>query len=103
MALRGISSPKLLQLARDIGKEGGLKFLDVEIPGASSDSASFIGKKISAITLSGLGGDWQQILHTSDDKVGKINMDSVYLGYRFGLAFIAKVDASFRLRLRERF
>lgn len=94
MAMRTIASPKLLELARKTGKEGGLKFVDVEIPGASSDSASFLDKKMAAITLSGLGGNWQDILHTSADKVAKVNMESVYIGYRFGLVFTAKVDAA---------
>ncbi len=94
MALRSVASPKMIKLASDIGKEGGLNFQDVEIPGASADSASFIDKKIPAITISGLAGNWQEILHTSNDKIGAVNMDSVYLGYRFGLVFTAKVEAA---------
>ena len=94
MSLRSVSSSKLLDLAKEIGKEGGLKFTDVEIPGASADSASFKNKKIAAITLSGLAGDWQSILHTSNDKIAKVNIDSVYIGYRFGLVFTSKVDVA---------
>jgi Iap family predicted aminopeptidase len=94
MSLRSVSSSKLLDLAKEIGKEGGLKFIDVEIPGASADSASFRNRKIAAITLSGLAGNWQSILHTSNDKIAKVNIESVYLGYRFGLVFTSKVDAA---------
>lgn len=94
MSLRSVSSPKMLDLAKEIGDQGGLKFQDVEIPGASADSASFRDKKIAAITISGLAGNWQSILHTADDKPKNVNMDSVYLGYRFGLTFAAKIDAA---------
>jgi len=94
MSLRSVSSPKLLELAKEIGKQGGLKFVDVEIEGASADSASFKDKKIPAITLSGLGGNWQSILHSAEDKIKNVNMDSVYLGYRFGMIFTGKLDAA---------
>lgn len=33
------------------------------------------------------------LLHTSDDQIEKVNMESVYIGYRFGLVYIAKLDA----------
>ena len=93
MALKNASSPKLIKLATDLGKESKFKFLAVDIEGASSDSASFRDRKIPSITLSGLGGKWDQILHTSDDKVSKVNMDSVYMGYRFGLVYLAELEA----------
>jgi Zn-dependent M28 family amino/carboxypeptidase len=94
MALKNASSPKLLKLATDLADESKFKFVSVDIEGASSDSASFRDRKIPSITLSGLAGNWQQILHTSDDKLSKVNMDSVYMGYRFGLVFLAKLDAT---------
>ena len=94
MSLRTVSSPKLLDLANEIGKQGNLKFIDVEIPGASADSASFRDKKIAAITISGLAGNWQSILHTTEDKIKNVNMESVYIGYRFGLIFVARLDAA---------
>ncbi len=94
MALKNASSPKLIKLATDLAEESKFKFVSVDIEGASSDSASFRDRKIPAISLSGLAGNWQQILHTSDDKFSKVNMDSVYMGYRFGLVFLAKLDAA---------
>lgn len=93
MALKNASSPKLLKLAGDLATESKFRFLAVDIEGASSDSASFRDRKIPAITLSGLAGNWQQVLHTSDDKLSKVNMDSVYMGYRFGLAYLAELDS----------
>jgi Zn-dependent M28 family amino/carboxypeptidase len=93
MALKNASSPKMLKLAEDLGKEAGFKFNSIEITGASSDSASFRDKKIPAITLSGLSGNWTDILHSSSDKLSNVNIDSVYFGYRFGLIFLSKIDA----------
>ncbi|MEQ1645205.1 MAG: hypothetical protein ABL959_17280, partial [Pyrinomonadaceae bacterium] len=92
MALRNASSPKMLKLGESIAKEGKTTFNVVEIAGASSDSASFRDKKVPAITLSGLGSDWTEILHSPKDKLDKVNLDSVYLGYRFGVVFISKLD-----------
>lgn len=94
MALKNASTPKMLKLADDLAETSKFKFVAVEIPGASSDSASFKDKKIPAITLSGLGGNWQEILHTAFDKVDKVNMDSVYMGYRYGLAYLSMLDAA---------
>ena len=94
MALRNASSPKLIKLAEVLAGENKFKFPAVDIEGASSDSASFRDRKIPAISLSGLAGNWQDILHTSHDKVGKVNMDSVYMGYRFGLLYLARLDAA---------
>lgn len=92
MALKNASSPKMLKLAETVGKESKVNFTSVEIPGASSDSASFRDKKVPAITLSGLGNNWTDILHSSSDKLEKVNIDSVYLGYRFGMVFISKLE-----------
>lgn len=94
MALRNASSSKMLKLAEELGDEAKLKFKSVEIAGASSDSESFRIKGIPAITLSGLSGDWQNILHSSSDKIEKVNSDSVYLGYRFGLMLLSRLDAA---------
>jgi Zn-dependent M28 family amino/carboxypeptidase len=92
MALRHVASTKMLKLAEALGNESGFKFQTVEIPGAGADSTSFIEKKIPSITLSGLAGNWAQVLHTPNDKASNIKQDSVYLGYRFGLQLLAKLD-----------
>lgn len=93
MTLRNASSSKMVKFAEDFAKESKINFTAVTIEGASSDSASFVEKKIPAITLSGLSSNWTSILHTSSDQVEKVNMDSVYLGYRFGVVFVSKLDA----------
>jgi Iap family predicted aminopeptidase len=94
MSLRNASSPKMVDLAESLAKENKMTFNSVTIEGASSDSQSFKDKKIPAITLSGLGADWTKILHSPNDKVEKVNVDSVYLGYRFGLLYLSKIDAA---------
>jgi Iap family predicted aminopeptidase len=93
-ALRNVSSTKLIGLAVDLAKRSNFDFVGVDIEGATADSASFRDRKIPSITLSGLGANWTQILHTPDDKVSKINMDSVYMGYRFGVVYLANLDAA---------
>lgn len=92
MALQNASSSKMIDLAKDLAKQNNIKFTSVAVEGASSDSASFLDKKIPAITLSGLGANWTSILHSSSDQIDKVNIDSVYLGYRFGLFYVSKID-----------
>ena len=94
MALKNASSSKLIKLATDLGNESKFKFLAIDIEGANSDSTSFRDRKIPSITLSGLANKWEQILHTADDKINKVNMDSVYMGYRFGVVYLAKLEAA---------
>jgi Iap family predicted aminopeptidase len=94
MALKNASSGKLLDLAESLAKQNEMTFNSVTIEGASSDSEAFREKKIPAITMSGLGNNWTEILHSGNDKLEKVNMDSIYLGYRFGLLFISRIDAA---------
>jgi putative aminopeptidase FrvX len=94
MGLRNASSPKLIKLAERLAEGAKFKFVAVDIEGATTDSASFRDRKIPSIAIGGVGANWTQILHTSDDKVSKVNMDSVYMGYRFGLAYLAEIDAT---------
>lgn len=94
MTLANASSAKMVEYAEKFAKESNVKFQAVTIEGASSDSAAFVEKKIPAITLSGLSGNWQTILHSASDKIDNVNIDSVYLGYRFGVVFVSKLDNS---------
>ncbi len=94
MALANASSPKMLKLAEALGKESDFKFVSIPIVGASSDSASFVEKKIPAITISGIGKDTLEILHSPNDKLDKLKVDSIYYGYRFGVMYLAKLDAA---------
>lgn len=91
-ALRSISSPKMTAIAKNVAEENNLKFYEIDLAGASSDSASFKNRRIPAITFSGLDNQWKTYLHSSSDKLEKIKMESVYLSYRFVLAFIGKLE-----------
>ena len=94
MTLANASSSKMVKYAEQFAKESKVNFTAVTIDGAGSDSAAFVEKKIPAITLSGLSGSWQSILHSSSDQVKNVNIDSVYMGYRFGVVFVSKLDNS---------
>lgn len=91
-ALDNASSKKLVALAETTAREMRMPFAHARVEGANSDSASFVEKKIPALTLHGLNNDWQKILHGSDDKPAKVNPASVYLGYRLALSLLARLD-----------
>lgn len=89
-----MSSKKLIEATSEIAKQMSMQFAHADIPNAGGDSMSFMVKKIPAITIHGLTSDWPKILHSSNDKPEKVNRQSVYLGYRLGLALLVKVDES---------
>ena len=87
-----MSSKKLTQLAADLAKEMQMPFAQASIPGASSDSVSFIEKKIPAVTIHGMSNEWPKILHSRNDQAAKVNPLSVYLGYRLVLSMVMHLD-----------
>jgi Zn-dependent M28 family amino/carboxypeptidase len=93
-AMTNISDGKLMELAESVSKDLKIPFAKAAIANASSDSASFREQKIPAITIHGMNDKWQQLLHGSGDKLENVNAKAVYIGYRFGLNFLAKLDAS---------
>ncbi|HZF40536.1 MAG TPA: M20/M25/M40 family metallo-hydrolase [Blastocatellia bacterium] len=99
--LDNVSSKKLIDGAVALAKEMNVPFAHVRIDGASSDSASFISKKIPAVTIHALNDDWRKILHSSNDKAAKINHESVYVGYRVTLALLFRIDAADCQAFRE--
>lgn len=92
--LDNISSKKLIDFTIALAKDMNVPFAHARVDGASSDSASFIGKKIPAVTIHALNNDWQKILHTSNDQPSKVNHESVYVGYRVALALLVRIDAA---------
>jgi hypothetical protein len=90
--LENISSNKLTTLASDAAKKMKMPFTTARIDGATSDSSSFIAKKIPAVTLSGLSNEWRSIIHTANDQVKQVNPASVYLGYRLALAMWSQIE-----------
>ncbi|MEP6900941.1 MAG: M28 family peptidase [Actinomycetota bacterium] len=92
MSLQSASSSKMVLVAKKLAEENKFKFIDAAFEGADADSSSFKSRDIPSITFSGLDSNWQNYLHSKNDQLEKINMTSVYLGYRFGLMFVAKLD-----------
>jgi Iap family predicted aminopeptidase len=92
-AMKNISDEKLIDLSKETAKELNLPFAQATIEFASSDSESFRKQKIPAISLHGLSNNWQEYLHGTKDKVENVNVKSVYIAYRFGLIYLAKIDA----------
>lgn len=93
-ALDNASSAKLVALAAELAKELKMPFTHARVGGADSDSSSFVRKKIPAVTLHGLSGDYERIIHTTNDKPARVNTVAVYLGYRLTLSLVAKLDES---------
>ncbi|HEU0176870.1 MAG TPA: M20/M25/M40 family metallo-hydrolase [Blastocatellia bacterium] len=99
--LDNVSSKKLIDFTIALAKEMNVPFAHARIDGASSDSASFIGKKIPAVTIHALNSDWRKILHSNNDQPAKVNHESVYVGYRVALALLVRIDAADCQAFRE--
>lgn len=91
--MSNISDTKLANLAKEVSDEFKIPFGKAAIDFASSDSESFRKQKIPAISLHGLNDKWTEYLHTKKDKIENVNLTSVYIGYRFGLSYLIKIDA----------
>jgi Zn-dependent M28 family amino/carboxypeptidase len=90
--LENVSSSELISVAKKLAKESDFPFAKASIFTAEADSLSFKKRDIPAITFHGLDENWQKYIHSNNDKLEKINMTSVYLGYRFGLSFLMRLD-----------
>jgi Zn-dependent M28 family amino/carboxypeptidase len=92
--MRNISDSKLTNLAKEVSSELKIPFSDASIEFTSSDSESFRRQKIPAVSIHGLSDKWRDYLHDSNDKLENVNTQSVYIGYRHALNYLAKIDAS---------
>jgi len=92
-AMTNISDSKLIDLAKETSKEMKIPFANAGIANASSDSESFRRQKIPGITIHGMAANWQEFLHGSRDKVENVNAQSVYIGYRYALNYLTKIEA----------
>ncbi|HEY6402883.1 MAG TPA: hypothetical protein VI479_15805, partial [Blastocatellia bacterium] len=99
--LDNISSKTLIDFTIALAKEMNVPFSHARVDGASSDSASFIGKKIPSVTIHALNNDWRKVLHSSNDKPANVNHESVYVGYRVALALLVRVDSADCQAFRE--
>lgn len=93
--LDNVSSAKMTKAAKNVADEMKIPFSNASLAGtADADSTSFLKRNIPAITFHGLSNKWQEYLHGSKDKLENVNAQSVYIGYRYTLNFLAKVDAN---------
>jgi aminopeptidase YwaD len=90
-AATNLSSPKLLELASTLAARLQIRFETAPIAG-DSDSSPFRNRKIPAITLHGMAGEWWKTLHSENDRAEAVNLQSVYLGYRLGLLMVLEID-----------
>lgn len=93
-AENGISSRKLVTRAADLAKRMKIPFQQGSIFEANTDSSSFLEKKIPAIAIHGLSNEWRQVLHTHNDRVSKVNIQSVFMGYSLALALFGELENS---------
>jgi hypothetical protein len=90
----GISTQKLVTRAASLAKRMQMPFQQTFIFEGDSDSSSFRRRKIPAISIHGLSNEWRKILHTNEDKVSKVNLMSVFMGYRLALALYGELENS---------
>jgi hypothetical protein len=88
-----LSSKTLTNRVAEIAQRMKMPFSKVTIPQAGADSIPFKERSIPAITISGLGNNWGDILHTRFDQVARVHPGSVYLGYRLALSLINELDS----------
>lgn len=93
--LDNASDSKMTKAAKELGRQAKISVESASLAGAAdADSTSFLDKDIPAITFHGLSNNWREYLHGSKDKLENVNAQSVYVGYQFGLSFLAQVDQS---------
>ncbi len=90
----GISTQKLVTRAASLAKRMQMPFQQTFIFEGDSDSSSFRRRKIPAISIHGLSNEWRKVLHTNEDKVSKVNLMSVFMGYRLALALYGELENS---------
>jgi Zn-dependent M28 family amino/carboxypeptidase len=87
------STDSMVDFAKNISDEMKIPFGRAAIEFAGADSESFMTRDIPAITLHGMNDKWPDYLHTSKDVIANVNIQSVYIGFRYGLVFLTKIDA----------
>lgn len=91
-SLTNVSSKKLTELSKELAKKIEVPFEPVFIANASSDSASFLDKKIPAISIVGMSADWPKIYHSKNDQAARVNPNFVLQSYKLALALITTIN-----------
>lgn len=87
-----ISDFDMVRLAKKVAEKTATPFNDSALAGADSDSSTFLSKKIPAITFHGLGTNWRNYLHTTNDRLENLDARSVYVGYRFIFEYLIELE-----------
>ena len=91
-SLTNVSSKKLTELSKQLAQEINVPFEPIFIGNASSDSASFKGKKIPAITIVGMSAEWPKVYHGKYDQAARVNPTFVYQSYRLALKLVDTIS-----------
>ncbi len=91
-SLTNVSSKKLTELSKTLAKKIEVPFEPVYIGNASSDSNSFLDKKIPAISIVGMSQDWPKIYHSKNDQPARVNPHYVYQSYRLALELVTTIN-----------
>lgn len=86
------SVKQLVEPAKDVADGLLIPFTVLDDERGTSDSLSFIKKRIAGVTISGMSYDWPTYLHSDKDQASEVDPQSVYLGYRVALGLIYKLD-----------
>jgi len=86
------TSPKLEKFVRSLAKEANITYASSYAPGRS-DSISFKDKRIPSVTLDGLTDEYRIVLHSPKDTFEKVNLASVWFGYRLALLVAQRLDS----------
>ncbi len=91
-SLTNVSSKKLTELSKELAKKIEVPFEPIFVANASSDSASFLDKKIPAISIVGMSADWPKIYHSKNDQAARVNPNFVFMSYKLALSLITTIN-----------
>ena len=91
--LTNASNAKMTKFAKEIAAEVKMPFTEASLAGsADADSSSFLDGGIPAITFHGLSNKWPEILHSSNDKLEKVNIRAVYVAFQFAALYLNRLE-----------
>ena len=91
-SLTNVSSKKLIALSKELAKKIEVPFEPIFVANASSDSASFLDKKIPAISIVGMSAEWPKIYHSKNDQAARVNPNFVFMSYKLALSLITTIN-----------
>jgi len=87
-----MANSKLLNAAKKAAKESEFTLYSASIDNADSDSSAFNDLGIPAISFDGLSSVDLRYLHNTNDRTASVKVESLLLGYAYGLRFVASLD-----------